>query len=130
MRAREKTIEFLKWMVEQYSPSHHEHVFSRSLAEHLERRGWRAHTDEVGNTIASMGEGDTCIALLGWCVSQKRSRKRRVGWAAAAVTIAMALNVVATWEVQRSGERERPFTRGVEAHTPVQACEPATCRGA
>ena len=65
MRAREKTIDFLKWMVEQYSPSHHEHAFSRSLTEHLERRGWLAHTDEVGNTIASMGEGDTCIALLG-----------------------------------------------------------------
>lgn len=65
MRAREKTIEFLKWMVEQYSPSHHEHAFSRALAAQLERRGWRAHTDEVGNTIASLGEGDTCIALLG-----------------------------------------------------------------
>ena len=65
MQAREKTIEFLKWMVEQYSPSHHEQAFSRALAERLEQRGWRAHTDEVGNTIASMGEGDTCIALLG-----------------------------------------------------------------
>ena len=65
MRAREKTIELLRWMVEQYSPSHHEHAFSRALAERLERRGWRAHTDEVGNTIASLGEGDTCIALLG-----------------------------------------------------------------
>ena len=65
MRAREQTIELLRWMVEQYSPSHHEAAFSRALAERLERRGWRARTDEVGNVIASMGEGDTCIALLG-----------------------------------------------------------------
>jgi len=65
MRAREKTIEFLRWMVEQPSPSHHEQAFSRALAERLGQRGWRAHTDEVGNTIATLGDGDTCIALLG-----------------------------------------------------------------
>jgi [amino group carrier protein]-lysine/ornithine hydrolase len=65
MQAREQMVDFLKWMVEQYSPSHHEHAFSRALAERLASRGWRAHTDEVGNTIASFGEGGTCIALLG-----------------------------------------------------------------
>lgn len=52
-------------MVEQYSPSHHEQAFSRALAERLEQRGWRAHVDEVGNTVASLGDGDTCVALLG-----------------------------------------------------------------
>lgn len=65
MRAREQTLELLRWMVEQYSPSHHEAAFSRALGERLERRGWRARTDEVGNVIASFGEGPTCIALLG-----------------------------------------------------------------
>ncbi len=65
MRPRERTIELLRWMVEQYSPSHHEQTFSRALAERLERRGWRARVDEVGNAIASFGEGETCIALLG-----------------------------------------------------------------
>lgn len=65
MRARERSIELLRWMVEQYSPSHHERDFSRALAARLEARGWRAHTDEAGNAIASLGEGDTCIALLG-----------------------------------------------------------------
>ncbi len=65
MRARERSIELLRWMVEQYSPSHHEQDFSRALVARLESRGWRAHTDEAGNAIASLGEGDTCIALLG-----------------------------------------------------------------
>ena len=65
MRKREPTIELLRWMVEQYSPSHHERVFARSLAERLERQGWRASIDEMGNTIASLGEGPLCIALLG-----------------------------------------------------------------
>ncbi len=65
MREREPTIELLRWMVEQYSPSRDERAFSRALAERLERRGWRAHVDEVGNTIASLGEGPLCIALLG-----------------------------------------------------------------
>ena len=65
MRNREPTIELLQWMVEQYSPSRHEHAFARSLAERLERRGWRARIDEVGNIIASLGEGPLCIALLG-----------------------------------------------------------------
>ena len=65
MRNREQTIELLQWMVEQYSPSHYEHGFARLLAERLERRGWRARIDEVGNIIASLGEGPLCIALLG-----------------------------------------------------------------
>ncbi|MCY1016483.1 M20/M25/M40 family metallo-hydrolase [Pyxidicoccus sp. MSG2] len=65
MRAREQSPDLLRWMVEQYSPSHHEQAFSRALAGRLEQRGWSAHVDEVGNTIASLGDGDTCIALLG-----------------------------------------------------------------
>jgi [amino group carrier protein]-lysine/ornithine hydrolase len=65
MRAREPSIALLQWMVEQYSPSHHEQAFSRTLTERLARQGWQARTDEVGNTIASLGEGDTCVALLG-----------------------------------------------------------------
>ncbi|MBJ6761639.1 M20/M25/M40 family metallo-hydrolase [Myxococcaceae bacterium JPH2] len=65
MQAREPDIALLRWMVEQYSPSHHEQAFSRALVERLGRQGWRAHTDEVGNAIASHGDGDTVIALLG-----------------------------------------------------------------
>jgi len=65
MREREPTAELLRWMVEQYSPSHGERAFSGALAERLERRGWRAGVDEVGNTVASLGEGPLCIALLG-----------------------------------------------------------------
>lgn len=65
MREREPTIELLRWMVEQYSPSHHERAFARLLAERLERRGWRVSIDEVGNVIASLGEGPLCIAFLG-----------------------------------------------------------------
>src|SRR5215217_6726677 len=65
MRAREASPELLRWMLEHYSPSHHEADFSRALAGRLEQRGWKAHVDPVGNTVASMGDGDTCIALLG-----------------------------------------------------------------
>ncbi|NTX37879.1 M20/M25/M40 family metallo-hydrolase [Myxococcus sp. CA033] len=65
MRAREASPELLRWMLEHYSPSHHETDFSRALAGRLEQRGWKAHVDPVGNTVASMGDGDTCIALLG-----------------------------------------------------------------
>lgn len=65
MRGRERSIDLLRWMVEHYSPSHHERDFSQALVARLAERGWRAHTDEAGNAIASVGEGDTCIALLG-----------------------------------------------------------------
>ncbi|MFY1824752.1 M20/M25/M40 family metallo-hydrolase [Myxococcus fulvus] len=65
MRVREASSELLRWMLEHYSPSHQERDFSRALADRLERRGWRAHVDEVGNTVASLGDGDTCVALLG-----------------------------------------------------------------
>lgn len=65
MHKRAPTIELLQWMVQQYSPSHHEHAFTRLMAERLERRGWRASIDAVGNIIASLGEGPLCIALLG-----------------------------------------------------------------
>ncbi|WP_338869884.1 M20/M25/M40 family metallo-hydrolase [Myxococcus stipitatus] len=65
MRAREQSAELLRWMLEHYSPSHHEAAFSRALAQRLEQRGWRAHVDEIGNTVASLGDGDTCVAMLG-----------------------------------------------------------------
>ncbi len=61
------------------------------------------------------------VALLAYC-ARKPDAKRRLGWAMAAVALAMGLNVVATWEVQRAGERERPFTVTASARTPVQAC--------
>ena len=35
MRTREQSPELLRWMVEQYSPSHHEQAFSRALAGRL-----------------------------------------------------------------------------------------------
>ena len=65
MLAREESTDLLRWMVEQYSPSYEEGPFSRALADRLDKLGWRASVDEVNNTIASYGDGDTTIAYLG-----------------------------------------------------------------
>ncbi|WP_375757534.1 M20/M25/M40 family metallo-hydrolase [Corallococcus exercitus] len=65
MRVREPGVDLLRWMVEQYSPSHQEASFAGALVERLGARGWRAHTDAVGNAVARYGDGDTVIAFLG-----------------------------------------------------------------
>jgi len=59
------------------------------------------------------------VALLGYCARRGRDR---LGWAVTATAIAMSLNVIATWEIQRAGLRERPFTQIAEARTPLQTC--------
>ena len=57
--------------------------------------------------------------VIGYCA---RRRPRRLALAATAIGVALTVNMVATWEVQRTPPRERPFVHESSARTPVQSC--------
>ncbi|HET7770069.1 MAG TPA: phosphatase PAP2 family protein, partial [Chloroflexota bacterium] len=55
----------------------------------------------------------------GYCA---RQRPRGLALAAGSIAVALTINMVATWEIQRSPPRERPFLHVAEARTVVQSC--------
>ncbi len=61
----EQDIALLRRMLEIYSPSTKEGELAAYLMTQIEKRGFRAHGDEVGNVIGELGEGGREIVLLG-----------------------------------------------------------------
>ena len=65
MLASSDEIELLKGLLNQYSPSEQERPAVEYLVGEMERRGFKAYADDVGNAVGVMGEGEREILLLG-----------------------------------------------------------------
>jgi [amino group carrier protein]-lysine/ornithine hydrolase len=58
-------LSLLREMIQIYSPSYNEEELSSFLVEEMQRRGFTAHQDEVGNAVAHWGEGKPQVVMLG-----------------------------------------------------------------
>lgn len=58
-------MELLKRMLELYSPSRQEQALAHFLVQEMQRRGFEAFIDEVGNAVGHSGQGSKHILLVG-----------------------------------------------------------------
>ena len=94
----------------------------RALYRLLNQHIGAPHTGFPFTTLNHPGLDYLVVAavLIGYCA---RRGRRDLALALAAIAIALAINVAATWEVQRAPPRERPFVLEHAARTPVHRCD-------